>query len=296
MLEIKHLRTIYALSEHHSIRKAADVLFMSLSALSHQIKELESRLNSLLFIRGTNPIEFTDSGREILALAHNVLPMLLETERKLAEPKVQSFSIGLACHSCFQWLIPIIERWKNSHSNIAFNFADELFEDTNNVDFLFTDDPINQKNITESLIGEFEMVAVIEKNHPLASKRFLEAGDFAHTKLITYPVAQEKIDLFKQVLLPANIIPKHRKTVKNSHTILQMVSAGMGVAVLPHWLVSTYTISHLVNVVHITNKGLFSQMYLRYNNEKISSDVAEQFVESSKQQFNHLTLTYIKQA
>jgi LysR family transcriptional regulator for metE and metH len=66
MFEIKHLKTLKTLAETGNIRKTAEVLFTSQSALSHQIKDLEKRLSTSLFIRNTSPVEFTEQGNILL--------------------------------------------------------------------------------------------------------------------------------------------------------------------------------------------------------------------------------------
>lgn len=59
MLELKHLKTIVAIQEHGSLPLAADKLRLTQSALSHQIKDIESRLGVSLFIRKSRPLRLT---------------------------------------------------------------------------------------------------------------------------------------------------------------------------------------------------------------------------------------------
>ncbi|WP_286264373.1 LysR substrate-binding domain-containing protein [Thalassotalea atypica] len=289
MLEIKHLKTLNALAKYNSMRKAADSLFISLSALSHQVKDLESKIGMPLFIRGSTPIEFTVQGQQILTLAENVLPSWQQTERDIVASTTNTYSIGIACHACFQWLIPVIEQVKTEVDGVEFDFTDELFDDRDKVDFLFCDE--KPSNTAPHLLGQFELVAVLAKRHPLTKQKYLSAEDFKQSTLLTYPIAQKKMDIFKQLLLPHGIEPKQVKQIKNSHTILQMVCAGVGIAVLPNWLVSTYAASDLISVRPITQEGMFSHMYLSHQESIATKILFEQMFISSKQQFNQLELT-----
>jgi LysR family transcriptional regulator for metE and metH len=63
MIELRHLRTLAALRETGSLVEAAEKVFLTQSALSHQIKDLEHKLNLDLFIRKTKPVEFTTAGQ-----------------------------------------------------------------------------------------------------------------------------------------------------------------------------------------------------------------------------------------
>ena len=82
-LEIKHLKTIAALAEQGSLAGAALTLNLTQSALSHQLKELETRLNLELFLRKSRPLVLTAAGQHLLTLARQVLPALTQTDKQL---------------------------------------------------------------------------------------------------------------------------------------------------------------------------------------------------------------------
>ena len=82
-IEIKHLKTLTALAEQGSLAGAALTLNLTQSALSHQLKELETRLNLELYLRKSRPLVLTAAGSQLLALARQVLPALAQTEKQL---------------------------------------------------------------------------------------------------------------------------------------------------------------------------------------------------------------------
>ena len=71
-IEIKHLKTLTALAEQGSLAGAALTLNLTQSALSHQLKELETRLNLELYLRKSRPLVLTAAGSQLLALARQV--------------------------------------------------------------------------------------------------------------------------------------------------------------------------------------------------------------------------------
>src|SRR5690606_27157339 len=83
MIEIRHLKTLIALRETGSLVEAAERLFLTQSALSHQLKELESRLECELFGRKCRPLRFTEAGKRLLLLADEVTAKVSEAERDL---------------------------------------------------------------------------------------------------------------------------------------------------------------------------------------------------------------------
>ncbi|MDB5988408.1 MAG: LysR family transcriptional regulator, partial [Nevskia sp.] len=58
-LEIRHLQTLVALADTGSLARAADRVFVTQSALSHQLKALETYYGAPLFERNTKPLRFT---------------------------------------------------------------------------------------------------------------------------------------------------------------------------------------------------------------------------------------------
>ena len=91
MIEIRHLKLIHAVAEVGTLKKAAELLFLSQSALSHQLKELESRLGTAVFYRVNNQLLFTPAGKELLDASREVLNRLHH-----AESTIQAIEQGKA--------------------------------------------------------------------------------------------------------------------------------------------------------------------------------------------------------
>jgi LysR family transcriptional regulator for metE and metH len=299
MFEIKHLKTLATLASTGNIRKAAEELFSSQSALSHQIKDLESRLNAPLFIRNSSPVEFTVAGTVLLNLAKEILPKIEDANHLLKAPSQQkkTLRLAVACHACFQWLLPVVSNFssnsllKNASKNstnpisnkqqVNVEFIDENFsqssavktsqgKSTEGIDILFTDENIAGDGFTYQEIGQFEVVAVSPKQQLLSvNPNYLIPQDFETLTLLTYPLPSEQLDIFKLFLTPAKVEPAKIKQVNSSHVMLQMVSANMGIATLPDWLVSSLTQQSLIQSYRLGEKGVFKTLYARY---QIKSD------------------------
>ena len=82
-IELRHLRTLKAIQETGSIVDAAERIHLTQSAISHQLKELENRLDGPVLERKTKPLRFTQSGKRLLALADDILPRVNTTLRDI---------------------------------------------------------------------------------------------------------------------------------------------------------------------------------------------------------------------
>ena len=126
MIDLRHLRTITALRDTGSLVEASEKVFLTQSALSHQIKDLEAKLGTPIFIRKTKPVEFTTAGKRLILLADEVLPQIRNTEReieRLAQGGSGRLNIAIECHSCFQWLMPTLDNYRSAWPDIELDIA-----------------------------------------------------------------------------------------------------------------------------------------------------------------------------
>jgi len=296
MFEIKHLKTILALADAGNIKKAADSLFISQSALSHQIKDLEHRLNTILFIRNTLPIQFTAQGEILLQLAQRILPKINDAQSKLraeVNPPPE-LKIAIACHACFQWLVPTIQQFSTQSPTVNISFQEQIFSTGANenkhqqADILFTDEIDEDDSFIYKTVGRFEVVAILAPQHEFREKPYISKADFNQQTLLTYPVKAEELDIFKLFLNNKSSQPKAIKQVANSHVILQMVAANMGLATFPDWLVKSLSDSSLIHTKRLGKKGVFKNLYARYKIANKQTDIIEQLLPHTIAAFHNL--------
>jgi len=270
MIELKHLKTLATLAETHSVSETAVKLFMTQSALSHQIKQLEQQCELKLFERKTHPIEFTPAGKVLLKTAQTVLPSLQQAEqtlKALALGEEGRLFIGVDCHTCFEWLLPMLKTFQQKWPNVDFDILNSYGKEPlkllqkNQLDLVITSDPEAQLNLTFTPLFSYEMVAVLPTQHSLTQKQWLEPQDLKDNTLIVYPVEQVKLDVFKRFLNPVGIQPKHIRTSELTLMMLQLVDSNRGLCVLPKWLIQTQVeFSHLP-IKSLGKDGLWSTLY-----------------------------------
>jgi LysR family transcriptional regulator for metE and metH len=269
-LEIRHLETLLALSECGSLSKAAARLFLTQSALSHQLKTLESHYGASLVEKNTRPLRFTAIGQRLLSLARQVLPQVAEAGRdvaRLAQGHAGPLRVAVQCHNCFDWLMPAMDAyrslWPEVELDIISGFVVDPLPllDRGEAELaVIHDPPAPHPNVVFSPLFRYESVALMSPRHPLAAKPHLEAQDFAGETLITYPVPDEMLDVMKHLLTPANINPK-RRTAELTVAILQLVASGRGIAALPSWTVGNYIERGYVVSRPIGASGLRCELY-----------------------------------
>jgi LysR family transcriptional regulator for metE and metH len=245
-IEFRHLRTVKAIHESGGVSNAADILNITQSALSHQIKNLEEQTGIELFVRKSKPLRLTAAGMRLLRLADKILPEVdaIQAEFEgLRSGRSGRLHIAIECHACFEWLFPVLERFRKSWPDVDVDIRPGLAFDAlpalqkEDVDLVVSSDPENLPGITFSHLFEYAPVFVASAQNPLAKKTFIEAEDFRDQTLITYPVERSRLDLFSQLLIPAKVEPASIRQVELTAVILLLVASDRGVSVLPDWVV-----------------------------------------------------------
>ena len=269
-IELRHLRTIRAIHQAGGIARAADMLHITQSALSHQIKGLEDQAGVELFVRRSKPLKLSAAGQRLLRVAEKVLPEIEALEGEfggLRQGSAGRMHIAIECHACFEWLFPVLERFRKAWPEVDVDIRPGLAFDAlpalrkEEVDLVVSSDPEDLPGIEFKPLFDYEPVFVASSQHPLAQKPFVEADDFRDETLITYPVDRARLDVFTELLSPAKVEPRAVRQVELTAVILLLVASNRGVAVLPDWVVREVRTSSDFVTRPITEKGLTKRLY-----------------------------------
>lgn len=275
-LEFRHLRSIKAIHDQGGLARAADVLNITQSALSHQIKTLEEQVGMELFLRRSKPLKLSKAGHRLLKLAEEVLPQVSRVEedfREIRDGKAGRLHIAIECHACFDWLFPVLDRFRRAWPDVdvdirpglAFGAMPALLREE--VDLVISSDPEEIPGITFVPLFDYAPLFVASAQNPLAEKPFVTADDFRDQMLITYPVERTRLDVFTEVLTPAKVEPRAVRQVELTAVILMLVAANRGVAVLPDWVLREVRYQPDYVTRPVTEKGLTKRLYAAVREE-----------------------------
>jgi len=269
-IQFRHLRTIRAIQQAGGLARAADLLNITQSALSHQIKGLEDQAGVELFVRRSKPLKLSAAGQRLLALANKILPEIEALESEFAGLRQGSagrMHIAIECHACFEWLFPVLDRFRQTWADVDVDIRPGLAFDAlpalqkEEVDLVVSSDPETLPGIVFKPLFDYEPVFVASGQHPLAQKAFVEAGDFRDETLITYPVDRPRLDIFKLLLTPEGVEPRAIRQVELTAVILLLVASNRGVSVLPDWVVRGLRFHSDYVTRPVTAAGLTRRLY-----------------------------------
>ena len=286
-IEFRHLRTIKAIHDAGGLARAAELLHITQSALSHQVKGLEDQAGVELFVRRSKPMKLSAAGMRLLRLAEQILPQieaLQEEFSNLRDGKTGRMHIAIECHACFEWLFPVLETFRKSWPDVDVDIRPGLAFDAlpalqkEEVDLVVSSDPEEIPGVEFVELFDYAPVFVAASTHPLAAKPYIDAADFRGETLITYPVERSRLDIFSQLLIPAKVEPASIRQVELTAVILLLVASNRGVAVLPDWVVREVKYSSEYVTRPLTAEGITRRLYAAVRSEDLEKPFVQKLV------------------
>lgn len=294
-MELRHLQMIREVASNGNLTKAADRLFLTQSALSHQLKELESDLNTQLFIRDKKQMLLTPAGEVVLEAAEKILREVADTRTKiryLTDKEAGEVRLCTQCYTSYHWLAGFLRTFQQLYPKVDVNVELEAANEdadhhllANKIDVAITEDNINPKFAYTPLFQD-EFVAVVAPDHCWVTRPWVEVDAFADQSYIMYNIPDEQSDNFMMLFKQRRPAKVYKITL--TEAILEMVKAGLGVAVLPNWVIRPYVQSGQLTAVRLTEHGVRRTWYAATLKTKQLPPYVTTFVEQLASYMNGL--------
>lgn len=275
-MELIHFRILLALKQHGTLVAAAESLHLTQSALSHQIKNLENRLGVTLWRKQGRLLVLTQAGRYLSEVAESVLATVASAEQHiglLASGKTGKLVIGIDCHACYEWFRDILHAylmaWPQLDIEVTSRYRFDSFAAISHykLDAVLTSDPAFNGPLHYQPLFDFELVLIVSEQHRLAQYEQIEPAELRLETVFTYPVARDRLDIFRKVLYPAGIEPLLHQTVEETDIMLQLAASGRGVCLLPDWLLRRKSGTQTLRGLRFKGLELNKTMYLATRRE-----------------------------
>ncbi|AIZ42256.1 LysR substrate-binding domain-containing protein [Cellulophaga baltica] len=267
-LEFRLLRYFLVLAENLHYTQSAELLFISQSALSQQIKQLEAILGRQLFKRTNRKVELTTAGTLFVTQAKQILKQvddaLAHWHSQLAGEEGQ-LTIGFVGSAMYRYLPPIIKKYSALHPKINLKLEElinkeqlrALENDTLDVGFMRSNSVTS--NMQLKLVYRENFSLVLPEDHAIDTSNFKNIGALSEESFILFP--NENSPLYYQQIL--NLCAEYGFSPKISHksihgpTIFKLVENKMGIAIVPNSLRDDFNYKikfiELTNVSHTTS-------------------------------------------
>ena len=243
-LEVRHLRLVRAVTEDGNLTRAAARLHLTPSALSHQLKELESRLGTSLFERAGRRMLATPAADRVARAADDVLGRLHRVEaevRQGAGAERGVLRLATECYTVYHWLPRVLVEFRRVHPDVDVQIVLEATRRPlpalldGRLDLAIVTDESQSARIARRPLFADEMVVLARPGHPVLAHPRVTAQSLAAHTLLMYDLAPEHSTLFRRILDPAHVRPSRVLRLELTEALLELAAAGEGVAVLAGW-------------------------------------------------------------
>jgi DNA-binding transcriptional LysR family regulator len=236
------LRAFISAAELRSFAAAAKVLHLSLPAFSRRISNLEARLGVRLFDRTTRSVELTLLGsrflREIGAVVES-LDRSVHGLRDAAHLVAGDVSVACVFSAVHHFLPPVIGRYRERHPNVVVRImeqgADGVFAAVKHgeADFGINYIGMQEPDITFTPLLKEPYVLACRADHALAGRRTMRWDELAAWDHVRVSQASRNRVAIDQALAELPALPRPVCEVRHVSTLIGLVEAGLGVAIVP---------------------------------------------------------------
>jgi LysR family transcriptional regulator, regulator for metE and metH len=286
-LEVRHLRLVAAVAEVGSLTRAGNRLHLTQSALSHQLRDIESRLGTALFLRVGKRLVLTPAGERLLVSARDVLERLEQTEREIrqmGQDRAGLLRITTECYTCYHWLPALLTRYRRRFPRVEVRIDVEAtrrpFEMllAGRIDLAIVSSPVRDRRLATAPVFDDELVVIAAPTHPFARRAFVRPADMHGETLLVYPPREESTVL-NDILLPAGAVPARVEEVMLTEAITELVKAGLGVSVIARWAVQPLVASGALVARRFSARGIHRRWSAAMPKDLAKTDFILEFID-----------------
>ncbi len=261
ILEIKHLRMLQMIHQTGNMTRAANHLFVTQSALSQQLKDLESRLSTDLFFRTGKKMVLTRVGKKLLARARDILDRVDAAELDIARTvggERGELKIGVRCLFCYMWLPKVLKIFQEKFPNVDIEITNAPDPDRDliceKIDIAVSASEKSDPRIEFAPLFEDEVMVVMSRDDRNREKPFMALKDFHGADIISL-IEKSKHYFFYALLQNGRIKPRRYMTISHPEAMVDLIAAGLGLGILPKWFIAPYMESKKLAACPLQAKG-----------------------------------------
>ena len=246
-MELRHLRYFVAVAEELNFGRAAERLRIAQPPLSRQIRDLEREVGAALFERVPRGVELTPAGRAFLPEARLTLAQAERAQRsaqRAAQGETGRLRVGFVEAATHSGILPDVLSFFRAHlPSVGLSLFEldplrqaEAFQDGRIDVGILHSPPLDAARWlrVEPIYAE-PVILALPKSHVLAGRSRLALASLTDESFVSVPrvVAPEMYDDIVASCRRAGFSPRIVQEAAGWHTLASLVSAGVGVGVVP---------------------------------------------------------------
>jgi DNA-binding transcriptional LysR family regulator len=243
-MELRHLRYFIAVAEELHFSKAAEKLHIAQPPLSQQIQQLEAELGVELFHRKTKrQVQLTEAGQVFLQEAYQLLAQLeraIKLTQRTGRGERGELRIGFTSLVTYDVLPVILRRFREEFPEVELVLQELTTSQQEQalrdrfIHLGFAHPPLEDSTLSQECIHKASLIVALPEIHPLAKQKSISVRSLANESFIMFPrhLGPGLYDQILNLCQTGNFNPKVTQEAIQMQTIIGLVSAGMGIAIV----------------------------------------------------------------
>ena len=244
-MELRQLRYFATLADELHFGRAAKRLALTQPPLSQSIQKLEQELGVRLFERTRRRVVLTHAGKAFLDEARHTLARAdgaVERARRAGRGETGRLAVGFLANTAYTLLPLVLREFARRFPQVTLELREltqpQQFDALRreNIDVALLRPPVEDTELASQIILEEPFVAALPPAHALCALRRVPVRRLAGEPFVMYP-RQPGLVFHHQIMdfcLRSGFSPRVAQEVSQTHTVIALVSAGIGVALVPH--------------------------------------------------------------
>lgn len=247
-MELRHLRYFRAVADELHFGRAAERLHMAQPPLSQQIRQLEDELGVALLARSTRRVELTPAGADYLQRAVAILDSVDAAARqaqRIADGRQGNLAIGCVGSATYSLLPALVRALSDELPDVDVHVRGEMLApaqiaalESGDIDLALLRMPINTTGLRVESIRSDRLIVALPHDHPLAhgaSDTPVDLALLGGDDFIVHAGSGKSVmhGVLSAAAGRAGFVPRIRHEVEETSTLVTLVAAGVGVALVP---------------------------------------------------------------
>ncbi|MEM9925514.1 MAG: LysR family transcriptional regulator [Cyanobacteria bacterium P01_D01_bin.50] len=246
-MELRHLRYFVTLAEELHFGRAAERLHIAQPPLSQQIRQLERELGFELFHRTKRKVELSEAGEIFLIEVQQIFRQLEQAiflGRQVSRGEMGQLVVGFVSSAAYNILPDILRNSRNRIPNISLELHELTTDEqlrwlqSGRVDVGFVRPPVDENTYESKIIFRESLAIALPENHQLANQEKVSLQSLIKESFILFPrfLAPGLYDVIISFCQRVGFSPRVAQEAIQMQTIVSLVAAGIGVAIVPESL------------------------------------------------------------
>ena len=290
-MHIQNFKTFCDLVETKSFSKAARLNEVTQSAVSQQLKAMESHYDMLIIDRNQKKFRLTPQGtvlystfKEILVL-YEKLNCEIQEMRNIVSGTIQISTVNsIGLHELPPYLKSFIKDFPSVNARVEYRRANLVYEDVlhGSADIGLVAFPVNHKELTTINFAQDELVVAMNPEHSLANKKTLSISDLRGEEFISFerdiPTRKATDEMLSNAGVDVSVVMEF----DNVETVKRALEINAGIAILPRHTVLNETERKQLVAIKLDNGIHVRPLAIIHKKNRILTPALRSFVELMK--------------